>query len=86
MVHGYEARDHTDTETGKDTTDDEEWDGDGSGLHGYTDAENDASGNDTHPTTEIVCHRSGQEGTEKGTSGEDGDDQGFVCGRNGVFL
>ncbi len=67
LVHGYEARDHTDTETGKDTTDDEERNSDGSSLHGYTDAEDSASGDDTHSSTEEVCHRSSEESTEEGT-------------------
>lgn len=84
LVHGDQARDHSNTETGEDTTDDEEWDGLSTHLEGNTEGEHQAGRDDTPLAAEEVTHGSGEESTEESTSGENGDDEGFRGSRDAV--
>jgi len=68
LVHRYETRHHTDTETSKDTTDDKERDLHGCCLHGDTNSEDEACGDDAQSSTEIICHGGSEESTEEGAS------------------
>ena len=63
LVHGDEGGDETDTETGEDTTDDEDREGVAASLHGDTETEDQTCDEDTATTTEHIRER----GTEKGT-------------------
>ena len=63
LVHGDHDGDETDTETGEDTTDDEDREGVAASLHGDTETEDQTCDEDTATTTEHI--REG--GTEKGT-------------------
>lgn len=84
LVHGDQARDHSDTETGEDTTDDEEGNSLSTHLEGNTEGEDQACRDDTPLAAEEVTHGSSQESTEESTSGKNGDDEGFRGGRDGV--
>ena len=63
LVHGDKDGHETDTETGEDTTDDEDREGVAASLHGDTETEDQTCDEDTATTTEH--NREG--GTEKGT-------------------
>jgi hypothetical protein len=54
-------------------------------LHGDTNAEDKATGDNTHSSTEKVCHRGSEESTNEGTSREDGDDQRLGGSRYDIF-
>lgn len=54
LIHGDQARDHSDTETGEDTTDDEEWDSLSGHLESDTEGEDHAGRDDTPLAAEVV--------------------------------
>jgi hypothetical protein len=78
LIHGDEHRNHSDTQTCKYTTDNEERKSGGGDLHGNTDGE-DEDGEDNGPSpTEEICGGGCEEGAEKGSGRQDGDDEGLL--------
>lgn len=86
-VENDDGRDETDTETGDQTTDDQQGDGSGGRLENNTDNENTTSSDDGCPTPEPIGQITSDESTEECTGREDGCDERFLPGGNdeGVF-
>ena len=78
MVHWDQHRNHSHAPTSEDTAHDEERNGGRSGLHGNTSKEDEDSEDDGPSPTEDIRRRGSEESPEKGTSGQDGDDEGLL--------
>lgn len=81
LTHG---RDETNTETGEETAGNEHGLSSGGSLEDDTQVEDNHGGeHETIATTEEIGNGSSSEGTEEGTGGEDGDNQGLLRGSDG---
>jgi len=78
LIHGDQHGNHSNTETGEDTTDDKERESKGGGLHGDTSCEDEDGEDDGPSPTEEICGGGGEQSTEECTSGQDGDDEGLL--------
>lgn len=72
----------TDSEAGEETTGQEKGNGSGNGLENNTEVENPARGDEGHATSDGISEEGGGQGTEESAGREDGDDGGFLVGRN----
>ena len=84
LVHGDQHRNHSNTPTGEDAAYDEKRESGSSGLHGDTGREDEDSEDDGPPSAEEICSGRGEESTEEGTSGQDGDDEGLLRRSDGT--
>ena len=84
LVHGDQHRNHSNTPTGEDAAYDEKRESGSSGLHGDTSRKDEDSEDDGPPPAEEICSGRGEEGTEEGTSGQDGDDEGLLRRSDGT--
>lgn len=83
-VKNDDGRDETDAKSGNETTNDDGGEGGRrKHLNNNSDHVDDAARDDGHATTEAVGEVTGDEGTEEGAGGQDGDDEG--CGRGTDF-
>jgi len=78
LIHWNQHGNHSDTQTGEDTTNDEQRNCCSSGLHGDTSREDDDGKDDGPPPTEDIRGGGGEEGTEECTGRQDGDDEGLL--------
>ena len=84
MIHGDQHRNHSDTQTGEDTTGDEEGKSQSGGLHGDTGCEDEDGEDDGPSPAEEIGSGGGEQGTEESTGGQDGDDEGLLGRSDGA--
>lgn len=80
LVERNGGRDHTDSVTSEETTSNKQGDISSNGLENNTKTEDNVAGNETKATTEEIGSRGGSQGTEKGTSREDRDNERGLVG------
>lgn len=79
-IQDNDGRDVSNTETSDQTTSNHQSKTGGSGLENAADGEDQATQDDGGSATDEVSHITGHDGTEEGTAGENGGDQGLVAG------